>query len=115
MVVQEKSSIVKGKVVEGADPRMLSSLMLSQAIAMPITLMILLSYSMQIAATSVAMEKEEKTLETLLTMPVDRFAVLMGKLSSAAIVSGIGATNLHDRVQLYAQLNDTRDESGTRG
>ena len=42
--------------------------------------MIMLTYSMQIAATSVAMEKEEKTLETLLTVPVDRFAILMGKL-----------------------------------
>jgi ABC-2 type transport system permease protein len=43
---------------------------------------------MQIAATSVAMEKEEKTLETLLTVPVDRFAILMGKLSSTIIVAG---------------------------
>jgi ABC-2 type transport system permease protein len=65
--------------------------MLSQTIALPITVMILLTYSMQIAATSVAMEKEEKTLETLLTMPVDRFAILMGKLSSTIIVAGVAA------------------------
>jgi ABC-2 type transport system permease protein len=51
----------------------------------------MLTYSMQIAATSVAMEKEEKTLETLLTMPVDRFAILMGKLSSTIIVAGVAA------------------------
>jgi ABC-2 type transport system permease protein len=48
----------------------------------------MLTYAMQIAATSVAMEKEEKTLETLLTVPVDRFAILMGKLSSTIIVAG---------------------------
>ena len=53
--------------------------------------MILLTYAMQIAATSVAMEKEEKTLETLLTMPVDRFAILMGKLSSTILVAGAAA------------------------
>jgi len=70
---------------------MLSGLMISQAIAMPITMMILLSYSMQIAATSVAMEKEEKTLETVLTLPMDRFAILMGKLSGSIIVAGFGA------------------------
>jgi ABC-2 type transport system permease protein len=58
---------------------------------MPITMMILLSYSMQIAATSVAMEKEEKTLETVLTLPMDRFAILMGKLSGSIIVAGFGA------------------------
>jgi ABC-2 type transport system permease protein len=46
---------------------------------------------MQIAATSVAMEKEEKTLETLLTLPVDRFSILMGKLSSSIFVAGVGA------------------------
>ncbi len=65
--------------------------MISQAIALPITIMILLTYSMQIAATSVAMEKEEKTLETLLTLPMDRFAILMGKLSSSILVAGVGA------------------------
>ncbi|MCJ7719006.1 ABC transporter permease [Candidatus Bathyarchaeota archaeon] len=91
LVLPEKSAIVKGKIVEGVDPAMLSSLMLSQAIAMPITMMILLSYSMQIAATSVAMEKEEKTLETVLTLPMDRFAILMGKLSGSIIVAGFGA------------------------
>jgi ABC-2 type transport system permease protein len=49
---------------------------------------------MQIAATSVAMEKEEKTLETLLTMPVDRFAILMGKLSSTIIVAGVASVTV---------------------
>jgi ABC-2 type transport system permease protein len=51
--------------------------------------MIMITYAMQIAATSVAMEKEEKTLETLLTVPVDRFAILMGKVASTVIISGI--------------------------
>jgi len=91
LVLPEKSAIVKGKIIKGVDPRMLSGLMISQAIAMPITMMILLSYSMQIAATSVAMEKEEKTLETVLTLPMDRFAILMGKLSGSIIVAGFGA------------------------
>jgi ABC-2 type transport system permease protein len=86
-----QSSIIKGEIQEGIDPATLSGLMISQSIALPITVMIMLTYSMQIAATSVAMEKEEKTLETLLTVPVDRFAILMGKLSSTIIVAGIAA------------------------
>jgi ABC-2 type transport system permease protein len=86
-----QSSIIKGTIQTNVDPTVLSSLLLSQSIILPITVMILLTYSMQIAATSVAMEKEEKTLETLLTVPVDRFAILMGKLSSSAIVAGVGA------------------------
>jgi ABC-2 type transport system permease protein len=91
ILVPAQSTIVKGKIIEGIDPRVLSSLVISQAIALPITMLILLTYSMQIAATSVAMEKEEKTLETLLTLPMDRFAILAGKLSGSIIVAGIGA------------------------
>ncbi len=91
VVFPEKSVIIKEKIVEDVDPNTLSGLMISQSIAMPITIMILLTYSMQIAATSVAMEKEEKTLETLLTLPVDRFSILMGKLSGSIIVAGVGA------------------------
>jgi ABC-2 type transport system permease protein len=87
----EKSTIVKGDIKSGVDPAALSGLMISQTIALPITILILLTYSMQIAATSVAMEKEEKTLETLLTLPMDRLAILMGKLSSSIIVAAVGA------------------------
>ena len=86
-----KSTVLKGEIERGVDPDQLSSLMISQSFALPITIMILLTYSMQIAATSVAMEKEEKTLETLLTLPMDRFAILMGKLSSSILVAAIGA------------------------
>ncbi len=86
-----QSSIIKGQIEQGVDASMLSALMLSQSIALPITIMIMLTYAMQIAATSVAMEKEEKTLETLLTTPVDRFAILMGKVSSTIIVAGVAA------------------------
>jgi ABC-2 type transport system permease protein len=91
VIVASQSSIIKGQIEEGVDASTLSSLMLSQSIALPITIMIMLTYSMQIAATSVAMEKEEKTLETLLTTPVDRFAILMGKVSSTIIVAGVAA------------------------
>ncbi|MEM3578034.1 MAG: ABC transporter permease [Candidatus Bathyarchaeia archaeon] len=91
IVIPTKSVIVKGQAIEGLDAQTLSNLMMSQAIAMPIIIMILLSYSMQIAATSVAMEKEAKTLETLLTLPMDRFSILLGKLSGSIIVAAIGA------------------------
>ncbi len=91
LLVPESSVIVKGQPIEGISAAALSSLVLSQAFALPITMIILLTYSMQIAATSVAMEKEEKTLETLLTLPMDRFAILAGKVSGSIVVAGIGA------------------------
>jgi len=90
-VYSEKSTIIKGEIYSNVDPAVLSRVMISQAIAMPIIIIILLSYSMTVAATSVAMEKEEKTLETLLTLPMDRFAILMGKMSGSILVAAVGA------------------------
>jgi ABC-2 type transport system permease protein len=94
LVVASQSSIIKGQIQEGIDSSVLGTLMLTQSIALPITIMVMLTYAMQIAATSVAMEKEEKTLETLLTVPVDRFAILMGKVSSTIIVAGVAAVTV---------------------
>jgi len=91
LVRTTQSTIIKGEIQSGIDPATLSSLMMLQSFAVAVTIMIMLTYSMQIAATSVAMEKEEKTLETLLTVPVDRFAILMGKLSSTIIVAGVAS------------------------
>jgi ABC-2 type transport system permease protein len=87
----EKSAVIKGEIKRGVDPAAVSGLMMAQSIALPITIMILLTYSIQIAATSVAIEKEEKTLETLLTLPMNRLAILFGKLSSSIIVAAVGA------------------------
>jgi ABC-2 type transport system permease protein len=94
LVITTQSTIIKGQLQKGVDPATLSSLMLSQSIALPLTVMIMITYAMQIAATSVAMEKEEKTLETLLTAPVDRFAILMGKVSSTMIVAGVASVTV---------------------
>jgi len=90
-VHSEKSVVVKGQIIKGVSPDVITSLMVSQSIAMPITIMILLTFAMQIAATSVAMEKEEKTLETLLSLPIDRFTILLGKLSGSILVAAVGA------------------------
>jgi len=94
VVSVSQSSVIKGTITEGVSVSVLSGLLLTQSIALPITIMVMLTYAMQIAATSVAMEKEEKTLETLLTTPVDRFAILMGKVSSTIIVAGVAAVTV---------------------
>jgi ABC-2 type transport system permease protein len=83
-------SIVNNEPVN-VDPRTLSSVLMSQYVAMPVTIMVLLVFAMQIAATSVASEKEEKTLETLLTLPINRFTILAGKLVGSVVVAAVGA------------------------
>ncbi|MGB9135130.1 MAG: ABC transporter permease [Candidatus Bathyarchaeia archaeon] len=83
-------SIIKGEPAD-VPPSMLFSLMYSQVFALPVTISMLLVFSMQIAATSVASEKEEKTLETLLSLPISRFTILLGKLAGSIIVAAVGA------------------------
>jgi len=83
-------SIIKGEAVS-IDPSALFGAMMSQSLGMPIGIMMLLIFAMQLAATSVASEKEEKTLETLLTLPINRFTILAGKMTGSIIVAVVGA------------------------
>jgi len=83
-------SVVKGKSVE-VPPGALFGIMMSQSIMFPMVIMLLLIFAMQIAATSIAIEKEEKTLETLLTLPVGRLSILTGKLAGSVLVAVAGA------------------------
>jgi len=86
----EDKSIVKGKSAD-VSPDVLFGLMLSQSTIMPVGIITLLIFAMQLAATAVASEKEEKTLETLLTLPINRTMILAGKLTGSIIVALVGA------------------------
>jgi len=89
-IALSEKSIIKGKGVD-INPTVLFGLVLSQSLMMPVGIMMLLIFAMQIAATAVASEKEEKTLETLLTLPINRFIILAGKLTGSIIVAVVGA------------------------
>jgi len=89
-IALSEKSIIKGKGVD-INPSVLFGLVLSQSIMMPVGIMMLLIFAMQLAATAVASEKEEKTLETLLTLPINRFMILAGKLTGSIIVAVVGA------------------------
>jgi ABC-2 type transport system permease protein len=89
-IEMSEKSIIKGKDVP-INPSALFGAMMSQSMGMPIGIMMLLIFAMQLAATSVASEKEEKTLETLLTLPINRFTILAGKMTGSIIVAVAGA------------------------
>ncbi len=88
--IVSKNSVVKGKPLP-IPPEVLFNLAMSQYVATPIALSIIIVFAMQLAATSVASEKEEKTLETLLSLPINRFTILMGKLFGSIFVALLGA------------------------
>ncbi len=83
-------------------PSALAAIALSQSIVFPLAIMLLLINGMQVAATSIAIEKEEKTLETLLTLPIGRLSILTGKLGGSVVVATAGALASIIGASLYA-------------
>ncbi len=89
-IAVSSGSIVRGKPVD-VNPETLFTLTMSQFFGFPFAIIMLIILAMQLAATSVASEKEEKTLETLLSLPINRFTLLMGKLTGSVMVAALGA------------------------
>ena len=82
--------IVKDRMAEGS-PNMVAGLMSSQSMLIPIVLMMIVIYSSQMVISAVAMEKQNKTLETLLTVPIRRTSIITAKMLSAGLVGLISA------------------------
>jgi ABC-2 type transport system permease protein len=85
------TTFFKGKEIEGLSPSQLSNMLGSQSIVIPIVVMILIIMAGASVISSMGMEKENKTLETLLTMPVRRSNIVIGKIVGSALVGMIMA------------------------
>lgn len=85
-----QEAIIKGKP-EAVNPSALYSFTQAQSLSLPLALFMLIILAMQLASTSVATEKEEKTLETLMSLPLNRFTLLIGKLAGSTLIAAIGA------------------------
>jgi len=92
--------IFKGRLLN-ISPEFLQGVFMSQSFGFPMVIMLLLISAMQIAATSISIEKEEKTLETLLTLPVGRLSILAGKLAGSVVVAAAGALAAMIGVNFY--------------
>jgi len=90
----------KGRLLN-VSPEFLQGIFMSQSLGFPMVIMLLLISAMQIAATSISIEKEEKTLETLLTLPVGRLSILAGKLAGSIVVAAAGAIAAMIGVNFY--------------
>lgn len=77
---------VGGTVHAGVNPYQISGALMSQTMTVPIIIMIIIVMIGSIVISSMGNEKENKTLETLLTLPVKRTTIVSGKLIASAIV-----------------------------
>ena len=89
-VAVNESTYLNGELL-AAPPAVVTSSGMIQSFALPIATFIVLIFAMQIASTAMAVEKEQKTFETLLTLPVSRFQILGSKLIGSTVIAAMGA------------------------
>jgi ABC-2 type transport system permease protein len=67
-------------------PGTISGMLSSQSMLIPIVIMMIIIMAGNMVITSMALEKENKTLETLLTLPVKRTSIVTGKIAASAFI-----------------------------
>ena len=76
----------KGKELKGVSPNDVAGILSSQSTLIPIVMMMIIIMAGSTVISSMALEKENKTLETLLTLPVKRVSIVAGKIIASAII-----------------------------
>jgi ABC-2 type transport system permease protein len=84
--VKNETTIFKGKEMVGISPGLISGFMSQQAFVVPLIVLMVIIMAGSMVISSMGTEKENKTLETLLTLPVKRSSIVFGKLAGSAIV-----------------------------
>ncbi|MCQ2079099.1 MAG: ABC transporter permease [archaeon] len=77
---------INGKMHDDVTPYAIYSALMGQNMIIPIIVMIVIVMVGSVVISSMGSEKENKTLETLLTMPIKRTTIVSGKLLAAAIM-----------------------------
>jgi ABC-2 type transport system permease protein len=83
---RNETTYFKGKELRGLSPSQIANILGSQSTLIPIIIMIIIIMAGQMVISSMALEKENKTLETLLTLPVKRTSIVAGKIIAAAVI-----------------------------
>jgi ABC-2 type transport system permease protein len=84
--IRNETTIFKGKEMVGISPGLIAGFMSQQAFIVPLIVLMVIIMAGSMVISSMGTEKENKTLETLLTLPVKRSSIVFGKLAGGAIV-----------------------------
>jgi ABC-2 type transport system permease protein len=96
----------------GISPSTISSILSTQSMFIPIVVMMIIIAAGGTVISSMALEKENKTLETLLTLPVKRTYIVAGKIVASAcigllfaVIYMIGMNQYFQGFQIGGQIN----------
>jgi len=82
--------VVRDRMAEGS-ANMVAGLISQQSLLIPIVLFMIVMYSSNMIISAMAMEKQNKTLETLLTVPIKRTSIITAKMLAAGLIGLISA------------------------
>lgn len=83
-------SVINNNIVD-VPPTVVSSVIAAQAFTIPLIVFMMVMITSQMAAGAIASEKENKTLETLLTLPVARTKIVAAKIFGTAMMGLVAA------------------------
>lgn len=84
-------SVTVGENTAAVDVGTVSGFIAQQTVFIPIVLFVVIMFASQLIAGAIATEKENKTLETLLSYPISRTALVTAKMFAAGLVSLLAA------------------------
>jgi len=112
---KNETTYFKGKELRGLSPGSISGILSQQSTFIPIVIMMIIIMSGGTVISSMALEKENKTLETLLTLPVNRFNIITGKIIASASIGLILAVIYMAGLGFYLQSFSFGGGTGTSG
>jgi len=89
--VSAKSYVTVGGVTAAGNPQEIAGMVTQQTMVIPIVLTLVIIMAAQMIASSIAGEKENKTLETLLSTPIGRGSLVTAKMMSSGLVALVSA------------------------
>jgi ABC-2 type transport system permease protein len=89
--IKSKDFVIVQKRMAEASASDVAGMVSSQSLLIPVVLMMIVIYSSQMVISAVAMEKQNKTLETLLTVPIRRTSIITAKMLAAGLVGLLSA------------------------
>lgn len=85
IVSSNTRGLLAGKIIE--DPQMFFGIITMGSLFIPLIILLLVLFAAQLIATGIAVEKEEKMFETLLSLPISRMSVIGAKLFVSFMIS----------------------------
>ncbi len=106
--VEEVSNTFYGGSVLNYSPMIIVNTLLSSVYGLPLIALIVVALTATISATSIGLEKEAKTLEILLTLPISRLKILLTKMLASTIIALIGMVSFGVGFGIYLMLAFSR-------